>query len=437
MGSPVSQTSRDRYMRTSLASFPFDLQARLADATSLQDVYEIGVAILARIPATICVRIFQRDDDGQLVLVHAWQSPMAEQCSVSPEELGQAVHQRWIATHRVGTNSLEFARPFIHPSYPAWLIVPMLAGDELIGAIAAERRDGETFPYAPEDIVTFSAAASGISWGIQSLYLRERTDFLSFSNELTEELIARERREIGRELHDNVVQNLAYLNMKLEIVERYVSDNPEIAMSEVAAARDLVDKTINELRHTIGNMRRPAPSRRGITGQLRSIARTIEIDASEFEMDIKEISGVQLVPEVERAVIGIVREALQNVRKHARANEVRVEVSRADGELFVNVIDDGVGIEDSEAVVPIDHFGMVQMRELAEDLGGDLTVLSTPGNGTRIEARLPLVMPMSDSTPGSGSGSGLSASEYLSQAPEGSSLSPSYQSQGDAMGEDR
>jgi signal transduction histidine kinase len=416
MTDPFERTMKDRYLRTPLASFPFDLQSRLVDATSVQDVYEIGVAILARIPATVCIRIFQRDDTGQMVLVHAWQSPLSDPTGVSPDELGKAVHQRWIATHRIGSNTLEFARPFIHPSHPAWLIVPLMARDELIGAIAAERRDGQTFQYAPEDIIAFAACAAGMSWGIQSLFLRDRTDRLGRQDQGSiEELIAKERREIGRELHDNVVQNLAYLNMKMEIIARYVTDNPEIALSEIKGVQELVDKTVVELRRTIGEMRRPAPARRGITGQLRSIARNIEIDASEFEMDIKQVSGIQLIPEVERAAIGIVREALQNVRKHASASSVRLEVTRRDGELIVHVIDDGVGITDPNAL-PLDHFGMVQMRELAEDLGGEISISSEPGAGTRVEARLPLVVPASG-VPSSIQGSGLSASEYLSQPP--------------------
>lgn len=402
--------SRDRYLRTPLASFPFDLQARLVDATSVQDVYDIGVAILARIPATICVRIFQRDDNGQLVLVHAWQSPLAEGGSVTPDEISQAVHQRWIAAHRVGHNTMEFARPFLLPDHPAWLIVPMLASDELIGAIAAERRDGETFPYAQEDVIAFASAAAGMSWGIQSLFLRDRTDVLA-NDETREQIIARERREIGRELHDNVVQNLAYLKMKMELIDRYAAENPDIVRNEIQGVREIIDNSITELRRTIGQMRRPAASRRGITGQLRSIARNIEIAASDFELDLKQISGVQLVPEVERAVVGIVREALQNVRKHANANSVRLEVFRDNDELAVIVADDGVGIDDTKEN-PVDHFGMVQMQELAEDLGGHLTVDSSPGTGTRIEARLPLVMPAQHPSAPSQS-SGLGASEYL------------------------
>jgi signal transduction histidine kinase len=411
----ANRPSKERYLRTPLASYPFDLQARLLDAGSVQDIYEIGVAMLARIPATIGVRIFQRDDEGGLVLVHAWQSPLANAEHLQSEALGQAVYQRWIAAHRVGHNILEFARPFAHPTHPAWLIVPMLAGDELIGALAVERRDGDTFPYAPEDVVALSAAAAGMAWGIQSIFLRGRTDHLRIEDDLTrEEIAAQERREVGRELHDNVVQNLAYLNMKMEIVERYTYENPDIARSELQAARDLLDRTITELRRTIGEMRRPTPARHGITGQLRSIAHTMAIEVSDVDLDLKQISGVQLVPEVERAVVGIVREALQNVRKHANANSVKLEVVRGEEELLLQISDDGIGMGDPHHTMRPDHFGMEQMRELAEDLGGTLEVVSMPGHGTAIEARLPLVIPAAVRDIGS---TGLSASEYLSQPP--------------------
>lgn len=406
-GEPGRQ--RERYLGTQLASFPFDLQSRLVDASSVQDVYEIGVAMLARIPATVGVRIFQRDDRGELLLVHAWQSPLVSDTSATPDELSKAVHQRWIAAHRVGHNTLEFARPFYLTKQPRWLIVPMLAGDELIGAIAAERREGETFPYAAEDIVAFASAAAGLSWGIRIVFLRDRTDLLS-NLEAREDIVMQERRQIGRELHDNVVQNLAYLNMKLEIVEKYITDNPVIAGNELQAARALLDRSITELRRTIGDARRPVSQRRGITGQLRSLASTIAIDASDFEMDLKQISGVQLVPEIERAVVGIVREALQNVRKHANASSVRLEVNRTDEELKVCVYDDGVGMPGNAPPQRPDHFGVEQMRELAEDLGGKLTIQSQSGHGTTIEATLPLAV--SRSYARSQTNSGLGASEY-------------------------
>jgi signal transduction histidine kinase len=415
---PVAQSPRvrgetaalDRMLRNSLASFPFDLQTRLVDARTVQDVYEIGVAMLARIPGTVGVRIYQRDDRGELIVVHAWHSPLAKSSAVTNEDIAQVIHKRWIETHGVGRSLHEFARPFADPHHPSWLMVPMLFGDELIGAIAAERRDGQSFTYAPEDIVAFAAAAAGMGWGIQTIFLRDRTDALG-QQEAREDLLAQERREVGRELHDNVVQDLAYVNLKLELADKYANINPSAVPGELAAARELLDRAITELRRTIGELRRPAAARRGITGQLRALVGHMAPDAPEFEVDFKQISGVQLVPELERAVVGIVREAIQNVRKHANAQSVRLEVRRAEDELRLYVIDDGVGMLNGEG--PHGHFGMEIMRELAEDLGGTLQIDSESGKGTRIEAYLPLVLPALSSFNDS---SGLAAAE-LGQRP--------------------
>lgn len=395
----------DRLLRSSLVTFPFDLQMRLVDARAVQDIYEIGVAMLARIPGTVGVRIYQRDDKGALVVVHAWHSPLARSTTASNDELGQIIHQRWITTHGLGRSTHEFARPFSDSQFPAWLIVPMLVGNELIGAIASERRDGEVFTYAPEDIVAFAAAAAGMAWGIQSIFLRDRTDIMA-QQDVRDELVAQERREIGRELHDNVVQDLAYVNLKMELAEKYIASNASIAIGELQAGRKLLDRAITELRRTIGELRRPVAPRRGITGQLRALVSTIAPEEPELEYDFKHISGVQLVPEVEKAVVGIVREALQNVRKHSQAQSVRLEVRRAEDELRLYVIDDGIGIAGGQGLEG--HFGMELMRELAEDLGGTLQIDSNAGEGTRIEAYLPLVLPAASPSYES---SGLAASE--------------------------
>jgi signal transduction histidine kinase len=388
----ASNAAMDRLLRHSLTNFPFELQARLFEAQSLHEIYEIGVAMLTRIPATIAVRIFQRDDTGEARVVHAWQSPYYAGQAALSDELGQAIHQRWIAAHRLGHGIKEFARPISVATCPSWLLMPMLVGDELIGAIAAERRNSEVFPYAPEDVVAMSAAAAGIAWAIHSMFLRERTDVLS-DPAARAELLSRERRLIGRELHDTVVQDLAYVNLKLEVGEQLLPDELDAARVQFQAARAAMEHAIIELRRTIGELRRPAPARRGITGQLRSLVSSMQPEAPELDVNFLHISGVQLVPEVERAVVGIVREALQNVRKHSRAQSVKLEVRRAEDELRVYVSDDGVGMHGQPRVPGRESFGMDLMRELAEDLGGTLHVESDEGKGTQIQAYLPLVLP--------------------------------------------
>jgi signal transduction histidine kinase len=96
---------------------------------------------------------------------------------------------------------------------------------------------------------------------------------------------------------------------------------------------------------------------------------------------------VQLTPEVERALVGIVREALHNVRKHANAESVQLEVRRIEHGVEVAVVDDGIGFD---GMGQAGHFGLEQIRELAEGTGGRVDIGSLPGIGTSIRAWIPL-----------------------------------------------
>lgn len=369
-------------------AFPFELQARLLDTQTMPELLEVAASMLARVPGTIGAWIYQRDASGALLLVRQWQASQARTATLPADDLGSLIHQRWIAAHRLGHTASEFARPFAPPGLPGVLVVPMLIGEELIGAIAVKRRDGALYSYAPEDVVSLASVAALTAQCMQMIVLRQRVADLDRDEE-RQELLEQERRRIGRELHDGIVQDLAYLRLKLEMVQRVIPQDPPRAQNETDQICEQINRSIAGLRETIGELRRPRTPAHGITGQLRDLASTLAGSQRTLELDLTELSGVRLAPEVERAVVGIVREALQNIRKHANASSVRVEVQRETDDLHVVVVDDGVGIE-GKATPTAGHFGMEQMRELAEDMGGALEIDAEPGGGTRVHALIPL-----------------------------------------------
>lgn len=372
-------------------AYPFELQARLLDAQTIGDLFEITASMLARVPGTIGAWIYQRDARGTLVLVRQWRASQAEVSPLSGDDLGALIHQRWIAAHRLGHSSAEFARPFVPPGYNASLVVPMLIGEELIGALAVERRDGEIFPYAPEDVVILASIAAITAQSVQMIVLRQRVADLDQAAE-QHEAVERERRRIGRELHDGIVQDLAYLRLRVEMLARSLPPEARQTQEQMLECCQQINRSIASLRETIGDLRRPRPPARGITGQLRELASRMSGTAAaqpSVALDLAELRDVRLAPEVERAVVGIVREALQNIRKHANATSVRVEVEREDDELHVYVVDDGAGMDELPEIVE-GHFGLEQMRELAEDMGGSLKIESGTGRGTRVHALIPL-----------------------------------------------
>jgi signal transduction histidine kinase len=363
----------------------------------MPEVLETASSMLARVPGTIGAWIFQRDADGTLVLVRSWQATSSAAKPPSSAALGKLIHQRWIAAHRLGQSSAEFAKPFAPSNARDTLVVPMLIGEELVGAFAVQRRDGETFPYMPEDIVTLATIAGLTAQQMQLSVLRERTAGMSNTAALKQEIMDEAYRAIAHELHDGIVQDLAYMRLRLEMLKRSVDDDKERALREADEIREQFNEAIDNLRKLVAEFRKPRQQAQGITGRLRDIAgrmaeRPITPEQPEIEFDLTEISGVRLEPEVERAVVGIVREALQNIRKHADASSVHVEVQRADDMLEVEVRDDGRGIPDALPLIQQDgHFGLEQMRELAEDMGGSLDIQSHQQTGTRIQARIPII----------------------------------------------
>lgn len=370
-------------------TFLVEIQTALCAAPSIPDLMEVAVEQLRRVPGTIAAWIYQRDERGELSVVHAWVAAGNGSEPIPEGELGPLMHQRWIAAHGADHSSEDFAHPFVPEGFPRHTVAPMLLAGEMIGAIAVERRDGEIYPYEIADLGAIATTAAMAAQSLQILVLRAR---LMEQEEQAD--VDHLRREIGRTLHDGIVQDLAYMNLKLELLVRQLeSAAPALAESAVQI-QNQVNQSITSMRSTITDLRRrqhPAP---GITAQLRDIAVHIQDFIPREDGDDRQ--GMELAPEIERAVIGIVREAIQNIRKHAIASDVRVEVQLEDDELLVTVADNGVGFGSGIPVAREGHFGMEQMRELAEDMGGTLLVESMPRSGTRVHARIPRVAAQSD-----------------------------------------
>jgi signal transduction histidine kinase len=165
------------------------------------------------------------------------------------------------------------------------------------------------------------------------------------------------------------------------------------ALEQVAhEAVDQLTTEIASLRTLITELRPAALDEFGLTPALEALAeRTRVVEGVEVELvvDLDHVAGRAAdrpAGELETAVYRLVQEALTNVGKHAAATRVRVAVVEADGEIRVDVQDDGRGFDPSSETA---GFGLVGMRERVELAGGALTVESGAGTGTAVRARLP------------------------------------------------
>ena len=203
------------------------------------------------------------------------------------------------------------------------------------------------------------------------------------------------RRRLSRELHDEIGQTLALLQIQITNAQSALESHPEVLREQLQRARALAEKTVQTVRN-IALLLRPAllddlglvPA---LQFQLQDFSRRSGIAAEFAEENIVE----HLPDAAKTCIYRVVQEALHNCEKHSSATKVRVEVRQWEEELMVSVDDNGRGFQLNAKHMPQQRngLGLLGMRERAANAGGVLLVESRPGGGTRIEVRIPLPAP--------------------------------------------
>jgi len=202
----------------------------------------------------------------------------------------------------------------------------------------------------------------------------------------------RERERLGRELHDSASQVLAYVSMQAQAIAKQVKDGDVgTADDQLRRLAEAAQEAHRDVRESIFSLKAGPTGEwsfldmltRHVTlfGQQSGIATEIAIQPGLTEEGFAPGAGVQL--------LRVVQEALTNARKHSGAARVRVSVTREGTENVVVVEDDGVGFDISQqgADRASGHYGLSLMEERMAEIGGHVTIESSPGTGTRIVFR--------------------------------------------------
>ncbi len=211
---------------------------------------------------------------------------------------------------------------------------------------------------------------------------------LQGSQDERERLLARslatsdhERRTIAADLHDGVVQDLVGVTYSLDAV---ASDDAAHA-HELAAAAASTRRSVRSLRSLLVEIYPPNLRQVGLAG---AVADLVAAGPSDVEVEVRIDPGIALPERTQEAVYRTIREALSNVRRHARASHAVVQVEcPSPGSVEVTITDDGAGF-DPGGVEP-GHVGLRLLSDLAHSLEGTLTVDSAPGSGTRVRMVVP------------------------------------------------
>src|SRR3954469_13526813 len=272
------------------------------------------------------------------------------------------------------------------------LLAPLLFRGDPLGVVVALDRISEPGRFDDEDQRMLEAFAASAAIGVATARSMAEERLLN-----TIDAADQERSRWARELHDETLQALAVLRMRLSSALR--EETPEELEKTGQAAVEQIDDEIVKLRRLITELRPASLDTIGLEAALQALAEqhkqaaAMEVDC-DFELPRDDEARPTSV--LETAVYRLVQEALNNVSKHSLARRADLTVRTAPGAIEIEVRDDGVGFEPG---LVREGFGLVGMRERAALLGGTLDVESTRGSGTRVRAEIPLLTRADDDLP--------------------------------------
>ena len=223
-----------------------------------------------------------------------------------------------------------------------------------------------------------AAAAIALENGRLQAELRARLEELEGSRIRVIEAGQEERKRLERDLHDGAQQRLIALSLELGRLGNQLDGDPG-AKARIEQARAEIAVSLDELRTVARGLHPAVLSGHGLAVALESLAATSAVPVALHV----EVEG-RLDEPLEVTAYYVVAETLTNVAKHAQAGSASVEVVRRDGDLVIEVVDDGVGGADTERGT-----GLRGLADRVEALGGRLRVWTPRGGGTRVRAELP------------------------------------------------
>jgi signal transduction histidine kinase len=274
----------------------------------------------------------------------------------------------------IGDPSLRVVYGDVPPPAPGQSVAPIERDGRLVAGLVYD----ESLDDDPELVEAVSAAAAlALEHEQLNAELVARLEELKASRARIVEEGQKERQRLERNLHDGAQQRLVALSLELSLLEGQATDADSRARIE--RAREEIAASLTELRELARGLHPAVVSAHGLGVALEQAAARAPVPVT-----LRIETDGRLPEQLEVAAFYLVSESLANVGKYAHASEASVEVTRRDGQVVVEVVDDGVGGADEER-----GSGLRGLADRVEALDGRLRVWSPAGGGTRVRAELP------------------------------------------------
>jgi signal transduction histidine kinase len=200
-----------------------------------------------------------------------------------------------------------------------------------------------------------------------------------------------ERNRIAREIHDTLAQGFVAVSVQLELLGRKLSGPVDGVRELLDQTRELVQDSLAEARRSIWDLRSHTAEGEDFASKLSKMAAQV---TSRTQVKVRfEVAGTYhaLSAKIEDELLRIGQEAITNVVRHAEAKHIDIGLNFDAKKVRMIITDDGRGFVDHMAASGANgHYGLQGMRERAEQIGAELTVVSTPGGGTQVRVETPI-----------------------------------------------
>ncbi len=276
----------------------------------------------------------------------------------------------------------------VPPFWMTWWFRILSGGVLLAGAFAGHRMRLSRLEQRNRQLLELQAQRERASADLARAY--DRLQSLARRLEAAKE---EERKEIARELHDDMGPTLTAVVINLQLIG--VEKDGEKAKHRIADSIDLVDRMVQQIRDLSLDLRPPLLDEMGLVAALKGYLES-QAQRTGIEIEVRSDKPLpHLAPEVEITAFRVAQEAVTNAIRHARSKKIEVDVEPVNGAILIQVEDHGQGFDVQRTVegpATGKSIGLLGMQERARMLGGELQLDSAPGRGTRVWLRLPLEM---------------------------------------------
>jgi PAS domain S-box-containing protein len=388
----VEERTREIERRRQVVEGLRDIVAVLNSNRSLDEILEFVVGQACRLLQAQAVAVYLVQTDGRLHMQTAagkdTQLPADISFAVGEGSLGQAVSQRQPVTvpdigavlangheQRADPQQLRCWEN-VAEHHRALLALPLAVEDQTHGGILLYYPDARQL--GSEETQLAIALSDQAALAIQNARLRQQAEQLA---------VLDERHRLARELHDSVTQSLFSLTLLAEAGRRLAgAGDLQRVQAHLGRLGTTAQQALKEMRLLVYQLRPLELATEGLVGALQQRLDAVERRAG-VETRLLVEGVIQLPSSVEEELYRIAMEALNNALKHAIATSVVVRIQVEDGQLELEVTDNGTGF-DLDPVGDKGGLGLVGIRERVKRLGGTLTIRSTPGRGTQVQVRV-------------------------------------------------